>query len=455
MFFRKLAYWLGYIPFKLNFFIIAFILSLGFYWTKNNYFLPDLQESQKLLFELVFKIFWVFSLLVLGLAVVTLLLSWAYLFLIKSNTKSGFAKVLFGVDGFQAEAGMIPFRLSFNSLIRPFLGVIKARVVFSDYSVTDELQLAEDQFTKSKFLRSGIYSSEGIFLVDRRKYEIHRIMIFFEDMFRIFSLPYTLEFERDVYTVPPKATFEDIKIQPNKTTEQTVRIDTPQKVQGELFNYKNFESGDDIRRIVWKIFAKNRELVIRVPEIIDPHASELEIFTSFYNTFPKESESALGKYLLNYYKDRLRVVYESAKANGYLIRHIPDQVVDQGMSTNADLVLYHLSLSAWHNDQHLDQYVGNRKGGIVCISSLVSIDDLKMLLGKKDASYLIFYTRLSDVFKSKASITWAKLFIRTEESRDTVFKRKWLFAGIRTKLLKNERLIESELQSSQSKIYII
>jgi hypothetical protein len=453
MIFRKLAYWLSYLPFKLNFFVVSFILALGYYWTKTNYFLPDLLESHKLLFELLFRLFWVFALIIVSVSLLTLLLSWGYLYLIKSNSKSGFAKVTFGVDGFQAEAGKVPFSLSFNSLIRPLLGVVKARLVFSDFTVTDELQLYKNQYAKSKILRSGIYSAEGVYLSDRKKYDIYRITVFFEDMFRLFSLPYNLSYEKQVYTVPPKSVFKDIKILPNKTTEQTVKIENPQKVQGELFNYKNFESGDDIRRIVWKIFAKSRELVVRVPEIVDPHASEIEMFTSFHSTVSEFDKSVFSTYLLNNYKDRLRIVYETAKSNGFVVKHQPDQVVDHAMMANADVILYNISLSNWQTDQGLDAYVGKKRGGVLCVSSLVNIEDLQKVLARTDNTLMVFYIKLSKAFEKKSPITFAKLFIRKDESRDTVLKRKWLLSTLRNKVLKNEKLIEAELDISSAKCF--
>lgn len=455
MFFRKIAYWLSYSPFKLNFFILAFIVGLGSYWTKSTYFLPDLLESHKLLFELIFKMIWLFAVAIISVSLLSLILPWVYSFMIRNNAKGQFAKISFGVDGFQAEAGKVPFTLSFNGLLRPLLGTIKARVVFDDLSTSRELQLDRDQHTKSKLLRSGIYSAEGIYLSDRKKYEIHKVFLFFEDMFRLFSLPSQVPFERQVYTVSPKITHKDVKILPNKTTEQTVKIETPQKVQGELFNYKNFESGDDIRRIVWKIFAKNRELVVRVPEVVDPHASEIELFASFHSAVAKFYKSAFDPYLLNAYKDRLRIVYETAKGNGFVIKHHPDQSVDQALSGSADPILYNLSLSSWQEDQGLEAYVGNRKSGILCISSLTDVEELSRVLARSNNSFTIFYVKLSAVFRKKSALSIAKLFVRMEENRDTVMKRKWLFSPLKSKIQKNERALEKELQSQLSKVFTI
>ena len=96
------------------------------------------------------------------------------------------------------------------------------------------------------------------------------------------------------------------EINPSKTKEEIQKIKTSRKIEGDFLNYKDFESGDDVRRIVWKIFAKNRELVIRTPEVINPYASHIKFHTSFYNVISKDLTAAYATSMLNYFKD---VVY--------------------------------------------------------------------------------------------------------------------------------------------------
>lgn len=451
---RKIAYWLGFIPFKLNFFVLAFIFGMIFYYTKSTYLVGDIQESQKLIFELIFKLFGWFVAIVIGFALLTLIISWAYMFMVKASSKNNFLKINFGVDGYQADAGKVPFVVSFNGLIRPLLGSIKARVLFKDLASSTELQLNENQHTKSKFLRSGVYSADGLILNDRRQYSLEKVVIFYEDMFRLFSLPYVLDYSKNVYTVPPFSTYKELTLQPNKATEQTVKIDTPQRTKGELFNYKNFESGDDIRRIVWKIFAKNKELVVRVPELMDTQASELLIFTSFYSTIAKINNSAFGQFFNNYYKDRLRVIYETAKTNGFAIKHQPDQHVDESLIADADKTLYNISLSKWQNDNSIVNYLGNKKGGVLCISSLTDAQELENLLsGPEAAFYTIFYTKLSLAFKNKLPLNFWNILVVAEEKPETVLKRKWLLSPLKSSIQKNEAALEKILNNCTAKTF--
>ena len=56
------------------------------------------------------------------------------------------------------------------------------------------------------------------------------------------------------------------KIEPKSTKNDDVRTNQLRKISGEWLEYKKYEATDDIRRIVWKVFAKNKELIVRKQE---------------------------------------------------------------------------------------------------------------------------------------------------------------------------------------------
>ena len=103
-----------------------------------------------------------------------------------------------------------------------------------------------------------------------KEYDISSGIIYFEDFFQFFSFAGSLPSNGSFFYGPPKKSTGTLMVQPKKTEETNRRIEEIRKVEGELLNYKNFETNDDVRRIVWKIYAKNKELVVRVPETIDP-----------------------------------------------------------------------------------------------------------------------------------------------------------------------------------------
>lgn len=416
---------------------------------------PEMLNSKKITLKLLIDLLLVFSSLIVSFSFLNLLVTWCYFFLIKSNSKASFFKIHFGVDGYQATVGKVPVKVSINNLIRPFLGTIKARMFFKNYKASNELQLSDDDFTSSKLIRSGVYTSGEIFLDDIQKHEIEKVIIYYEDMFRLFSLPHVIGFSKDVYTVPTIPIQKETQIQPNKTTEQSIRIDTPQKTQGELLNYKNFESGDDIRRIVWKIYAKSKELIVRMPEVINPHASDIEFMISFQNIYLNQLSAPLQTYLLNAYKTNINAIYEVVKKQGFVIKHQPDQHIDQSMSAQSDPILYAISLGKWQNEISLKEYLQNKKGGVLCISSLNNLEEVAQILSDATAHYTVFYIKLSLIFNNKLPFSIKKLFIRTEENADSLNKRRWIFNKYRKNIIRNEKAIEKELSNTNLNYFIL
>ena len=99
---------------------------------------------------------------------------------------------------------------------------------------------------------------------------------------------------------PPLKATGNIIVQPKKTEETNMRIEEMRKVEGELLNYKNFETNDDVRRIVWKIYAKNKELVVRIPETNDPYASHIYFYASFYNAISNDVYEEFNEVFLDH-----------------------------------------------------------------------------------------------------------------------------------------------------------
>ena len=82
---------------------------------------------------------------------------------------------------------------------------------------------------------------------------------------------------------------------------------------------KSLETGDNIQRIVWKIYAKSGQLVVRIPETKDPYASHLYLYVSYFHGFNLK-EGAFETELLNVYKDLVRNLFEALQRNGYDVR---------------------------------------------------------------------------------------------------------------------------------------
>lgn len=439
MFKRKLVQVFSYFPLKLNFFILSFVIGLVFYWSKQNFFVKDDTSIFYLLLKALATILFIFSGLIFSISVITVVLAWAHYLLIKRSTTTPLLKIKFG-EGNHSNAGLIPLELTLFSVIRPFLGIIKTRLLFEDLLMTEDLVLNRNYKIENKLFRDAIVGTNYIKLHDRKEYNLLKIFIFFEDIFRLFSFPYIERGEKLMYVTPPNMKLQALEILPNKSEEQEQRILLPKKIQGEYVNYKSFEAGDDIRRIVWKIYAKNKELVIRIPEVTDPYASHIYFYSSFYNALGDKLSSSFDHEFLNFFKDKVRNIYDSIAENGFEMRYKSDQDLNitSGMD-NHDTVIYQVTSSRWHKNVTVNDLFGKVADGVLVISSLTSTKDLAQALENKQAGTYIILVKLSELFNHRSPISIKSIFFRSPETAITTLKRNWMISGYKRRVLKNEK----------------
>src|SRR6185436_21113785 len=178
-------------------------------------------------------------------------------------------------------------------------------------------------------------------------------------------LPYTVPYAQQLFTLPQEMAVKEVKAQPHATEEQKQRVDIPRRVEGEYINYKEFETGDNIRRIVWKIYARSGQLVVRIPETKDPYASHLYFYVSFFEGFDLQG-GIFDKELLNIYKDKIRSLFEALQKNGYDVRIPQDQEVPKlsGMSDKKN-ELFQISAAKWHREKPPVAFVVPAKAAFV------------------------------------------------------------------------------------------
>ncbi len=396
----------------------------------------------------------VFSISITGIAFITTLLSWGYFWVYNNSQKISPVEATIG-EGEKAQAGYVSLGLKAKGIIKPLLGHIKGRIVFADSKISPALALDQPIFGKSNFIRSALKASRPVWIPDIKEHEVEIVVVYFEDMFRLFSFPFIFSNIQKLLTLPEESERISIDVHPDKTIEQEQRIQTPKRIQGELFNYKHFEAGDDIRRIVWKIYAKSKELVVRVPETMDPYASHIYFHPSFYcsNLVSSDFKSAM----LNYYKVRIRQVYEALSRSEFTVKYIPDQELTLPDNTNDEdpAWLYQLSTSVWQSDKEATDTISAKKEGIYCISSLIPVEEVEELLTNKTPDTLVFFVKVSSMWKSRRVFNLLSLIIKTETHPLDSLKRKWIFSSGRKKVSDNEKKIEKYLEDQLFKNIII
>lgn len=338
-----------------------------------------------------------------------------------------------------------------EGVIRPVLGFVKGRLIYDNDVMTDKFSLLSNKRQKDKVLRVAIAGRSNLALPDIKEYELRGGFIYFQDMLHLFSLAVSQPVSGHFYQ-PPILTNEDDKdVFPKKTETMDVRIDQVRHTEGELLNYKDFEAGDDVRRIVWKVYAKNRDLVVRVPELFVPYASHLYFYASFHASVKAQwlGEGYL-KEMLNYYKNNVWTVYDTLSKKEWEMRYIPDQSLSvPEQLSEAEKTARIISNSGWHTDIPLSNYFKPKQGAVLCVSSLTDPHELESMLEQCDSTTVVYFVKTSRVFRHFVAWGWLKrLIFLPPKDRLNKLRSRWTFSPMRLQVQKREKEIEETLRKS-------
>jgi hypothetical protein len=350
-------------------------------------------------------------------------------------------------DGQRADAGWVPFTVMIQgSVLRPLLGTIQARLIFSERKVSNQVILDTNVPRPKHWWRQAIRGSSETLLHDRGIYDVEQVLVSYCDMLGLVSLPCTVPFNKQLYTLPLPQKEQKINAQPNATEEQRHRIHIPKRVEGEHVNYKEFESGDNINRIVWKIYAKSGQLVVRIPETKDPYASHLYFYVSFFHGFQFEG-GAFETELLNVYKDHVRNLFEALNHNGYDVRIPQDQEIPRlpGVEEKRN-ELFQITAASWQNENAPSSFVNYSKAAFVSLSSLTPVDELEKILRNLPDVVPLVVVKLSNAIRSPFQISLKDIFFKPENHPSKKLRKPWLISSLRRALVKNEKEIEAVLK---------
>src|SRR5258706_985666 len=441
-FIKSSSYWSKLAGVRWPFVLSLVILWLASFWLKNEYGSDD--SNLWLVMELFLKFlqFTIIGLFVLSL--LTGLTTWAY-FLTLVRSKKITLQAKFG-DGQKAEAGWVPLSVIITGpALRPLLGTIQARLVFTEKRISEKIIL-DANITKPRHVwRQAIRGTGQTLLHDRGIYDVEKVLISFCDMLGLLSLPCTIPFTQQLYTLPQPLAEKNVKAQPHSTEEQKHRIEIPKRVEGEYVNYKEFETGDNIQRIVWKIYAKSGQLVVRIPEIKDPYASHLYFYASYFHGLDLK-EGAFERELLNVYKDYVRNLLEALQRNGYDVRLPQDQEVPTlaGLG-NKKAELFQITAASWQNKNAASAFINYSKAAFVCLSSLTPASELKIIARNLPPAIPLVIVKLSSAIPSPFKVSLKDFFFRPEKQPVDALRQPWLFSSLRRSLKKNEVEIEAVL----------
>jgi hypothetical protein len=394
-------------------------------------------------------VFWFAAAIVL-LSVVSTIASYLY-YLWLRRSKGITLNVEFATETRKGKENKVYLIAHLSRVFRPVLGFIKGRLYYDDNKLTDRFGLLSDKWQPGKIRRTAISGKSRMYLPDIKEYDLKGGFIYFQDMLHIFSLASSQPISGHFYQPPILNEGNDAEVSPKKTEQMDVRIEQMRRVEGEYLNYKDFEAGDDVRRIVWKVYAKNRELVVRIPELFEPYASHLYYHASFYNDLKSRwMNEGYAAEMLNYYKNCVWTIYDTLGKKEWDMRFIPEQPMQlpEQMPVEEQTARI-ISNSKWQTDKSLVQYFNPKTGAVLCISSFTDPEALKEVLERCDNGTVVYFVKLSGILKSYAALNWiGRLILLPPKDRLSRLRATWPISPARFQLQKREKEIARILAES-------
>ena len=291
------------------------------------------------------------------------------------------------------------FQLTRTGSVLPFWGSVQTTLHFREDETTDAVALrSEGLFSFSKNSRQT--AAGPLELRHTKEYRLQSVRFLFRDTFGLFALPITIP-AADVFLRTPEALDgSSLTVQPRRAVELTERVNTMQRVEGDLYNSRRFATGDDMRRILWSVYARNRELMVRIPEIFEPYASVLTVFASFSARFPATfgpTEEATQT-ALDYYKSAVWTVYQNLSTGGRALHFRMAQTAPQsGELSKAEGVRHNIAAAHWDTAEPLP----DAQSQVLVISSLTAPETLREMLDAFSGKRSVVLVRLSEAFNLK------------------------------------------------------
>ena len=446
----RIRYYWQYFPFTLTT-VLCGLAGWGAYYILYKPTPKGEEPSPFLPFIIIMgKVVLWFSLALVGLSVLSTFVTYFYYLWLKKQ-KGYKLEVDFTTETKKGKDNKLFLNARLDGVIRPILGFVKGRLYYDDNVMTDRFSLMSNKRKEQSLLRTAITGKSRLTLPDIKEYDLKGGFVYFQDMLHIFSLAAWQPVGGHFYQPPVLKEGSDNDVFPKKTETMDVRIEQLRRVEGELLNYKDFEAGDDVRRIVWKVYAKNRELVVRMPEQYEPYASHLYFYASFYAAVKAQwmGEGYL-KEMLNYYKNNVWTIFDTLSHKEWDVRFIPDQAFNiPEQLPDADKAARIISNSNWHQDTALPQYFNTKTGAVLCISSLTDPHELSNLLDRCDGSTVVYFVKVSNVFKHYAALNLlGRLIFQPPQDRLSKLRTRWTFSPMRFQVQKREKEIEEILRRS-------
>ena len=440
-----------FIPFRFFFLLLALALLAASFWLKKTRLLPE--TSYTAIIDLLIIVAMAFIAAIITISFITAIVPWLlFLFNKRAGKLSIKVKTAAKKNAFNEKQQVA---ISIAPVHRPLFGYIRLRLRYDDENISPKFSLVNNQ-SKTQVFTSSIKGVFNWHLPEIKEYEVSNAIIYFEDMFQFFSFAADLPAQDNFFTQPENRASSEIKVQPKKTEDINTRIEQIRRVEGEFLNYKNFENNDDVRRIVWKIYAKNKELVVRIPEINDPYASHVYFYSSFYNAMATGLYTDFYPVFLNHYKTIVWNAYLQLSKQNVQVKYIPDQETKTSFADDPlEKIKYIISTSEWQTQKDLQHYFKKEEASVLCLSSLINAEEVEHILDNTGKELVIIFVRVSNAFSGVKIRDWLQwVFVKPEDDGIDKLRLAWNLSPLKKKITENENRIIAILNKSESEVLV-
>ncbi len=255
--------------------------------------------------------------------------------------------------------------------LRLVAGTIKFRLVFHNYDTTDWYFLLRSQRRRGELFNSADRGAIGSFALEflhLGRYRTRYSVVKFEDPLGLFSLPiiekeyHPAERDRNftIYSVPAMPSTDAAPYFVRRRNVPSVS-EQKFKVAEDFFDNKRYEPTDDSRRLMWQVYARTRELLVRIPERDSVVDADLDLHVLFYNSFAYAGSPFFRRRYDAYVQDVARFLEGLLRRRALSVRLFTDDSAefpyeDDPNLTREENLKRALVSASWHNSTPPAQY---------------------------------------------------------------------------------------------------
>ncbi|PZP47078.1 MAG: hypothetical protein DI598_11370 [Pseudopedobacter saltans] len=429
------------IPF--SWYLFLFLIGTGIVlWQLQPQKGPEVNSDLVFLYRFIQKFIWIAASVILAFCFLSTIVSWL---IWKKRKAAGDINVqLDRRDGNH-------IKIHVRSSMKPLGGFLKLRFVFNK-GYASPVMLLEPIIDKKadKELTTYLVKTD---LPNIAEYDLEEMVFYFTDFLQFFRFPLSVDKQFLVIQAPETKEWQNLQIHPQKTQTETEKTYSNRKAPGDLLHFKQYESNDDIRRIVWPLYAKTGELVVRQPEIHSQYASDALIQVSFFSEIGILEKSNLSLKMLDFYKNIIYTSFKKLKEEDeFAVFLTTDQNSKAPLSSEKE-VQDHIANCEWQQTQSLKSIQKKESISLLIVSSLDNADEVAELAQNDSLGMEILFVPLSEAFAKPSKNAWIRwVFTNSKQNQHIWNALQWRTSPLRTKILENEKRLQDILSLRKSSL---